>query len=155
MANRYSMLPALAVGALLAGQAAAQTSPAAPVGTILAKPAAISLGSAAIERRITELHSRLAIGPAEQKPFDAFAQVMRENSQRMEMLVTKGMEGGSAEDAVGQLRMYAVMAQVHADNMQRLTAAFSPLYDVLSPDQKRRADVSLREFVKSRRAAAG
>jgi hypothetical protein len=145
------MVPALAVCALLAGPTAAQSPAVMPAP----KPAAKSLGSAAIERRIAELHSRLAISPAQQQPFDAFAQVMRENSQRMATLVTKGMEGASAADAVGQLRLYTVMAQAHADNMQRLTAAFSALYDALSPDQKRRADVSLRDFVKSRRAAAG
>jgi hypothetical protein len=149
------MLPTLALGALLAGQAVAQTQAVVPAGTNAAKPAVKSLGSAAIERRIAELHSRLAITPAQQQPFDAFAQVMRDNSQRMETLVTKGMEGGSAANAVGQLRMYTVMAQAHADNMQRLTEAFAALYDALSPDQKHRADLSLRDFVKSRRAAAG
>ena len=154
MATRYSMLPALAVAALFIGQAAAQTSPAAPAGMSLFKSTPKSLGTAAIERRIAELHSKLAITPQQQQPFDAFAQVMRDNSDHMETLVTKGMEGGSTADAVGQLQMYTVMAQAHAENMQRLTAAFSTLYNALSPDQKHRADLSLRDFVKSRRAAA-
>ncbi len=152
MARRYSMLAALAVGTLLAGHVAAQTAPGAPAAT---KPATITLGTAATERRIAELHSRLGITPAQEKPFDAFAQVMRDNSQRMEALLAKGIQNASAADAVGQMRTYTLMAQTHADDMQRLTAAFATLYDVLSPDQKHLADLSLRDFIKSRHASAG
>ena len=155
MVTRFSMLPALALGALLAGQAAAQTAPATPIGTPLAKPATPSLGRAATERRIAELHARLGINPAEEKAFGAFAQVMRENGQRMETLVAQGLQVSGSADAVGQMRLYTLMAQTHADDMQRLTGAFSALYDVLSPDQRHRADVSLRDFIKSRRGTTG
>ena len=59
---------------------------------------------AAIERRIAELHTSLKITPGEQKPFDDFAQVTRDNGKRMDDLVRKAAGRRRRTDAISQLR---------------------------------------------------
>ena len=145
----HTLMAGLILVAPVATRVAAQTSPAA-VST--PEPGA---RNTAIERRITELHARLKITPAEQKPFDDFAQVMRDNAQRMDGLVQKRQDSAKSGSAVDQMRTYSDMAQAHAEDMQHLTTAFSALYDSLSPEQKKLADQSFRQFANSRRGAAG
>lgn len=148
-----TLMAGLLLVASVATQVAAQTTSAA-IST--PAPAAKIPGSrsAAIERRITDLRTRLKITPAEQKPFDDFAQVMRDNAQRMEGLVQKRQDTAVTGSAVDQMRIYSDMAQAHAEDMQRLTAAFGTLYGSLSPDQKKLADQSFRQFA-GRRGVAG
>ncbi len=138
----------LLLAAPAASRVAAQPAPAA------ASTAMPANRSAAIERRITDLHARLKITPAEQKPFDDFAQVMRDNAQRMAGLVQKRQASFTAGNAVEQMQSYSEMAQAHAEDMQHLTTAFSALYDALSPDQKKAADSSFRQFANAHRGAA-
>ncbi len=132
---------------------------AAPVSMpVAAQPAAVakpSNRSAMMERRITSLHGQLKITPAEQKPFDDFAQVMRDNAQRMDALVQKRQASFASGSAVEQMQGYSEMAQAHAEDMQHLTTAFATLYDALSPDQKKAADQSFRQFATARRGMAG
>ena len=152
--TRRLRLPSCAMACLLL---------AAPLATrVVAQPAPAATSTpmpanrdATIEKRIGDLHTRLKITPAEQKPFDDFAQVMRANAQHMGGLVQKRQATFSAGSAVEQMQSYSDMAQAHAEDMQHLTAAFSALYDALSPDQKKAADQSFRQYANSRRAAAG
>jgi len=130
------MLPALAICSLLAGQAAAQTTAVMPA----AKPAAKSLGSAAIERRISELHSRLAITPAQQQPFDAFAQVMRDNAAQMDAAFAQRGSQLAVMNAVQDLQSYAQISQIQSDNMQKLATAFQALYASFPAAQQKVAD---------------
>ena len=156
MVNRSTMLPCLVAGLLLAAPVApnataAQTTPVA--NATPAKPAGPR--SVAVERRINDLHARLKITPAEQKPFDDFAQVMRDNERRMADLMQSREATIKTGSAVDQMHTYSDMAQAHAEDVQHLTAAFSTLYDALSPDQKKLADESFRQFASQRRGAAG
>ena len=144
------MLACLLLAAPFAQTAAAQPATAAAANSAT-KP---SSRDAAIEKRIADLHSRLKITPAEQKPFDDFAQVMRDNAQRMGGLVQKRQASFATGSAVEQMQSYSEMAQAHAEDMQNLTPAFSGLYDALSPDQKKAADQSFRQFATSRRGSA-
>ncbi len=158
MMTRYRLASRLMAGLLMAApvatQAAAQAGPvAAPGAVAAAKPG--TPRAAAVERRITDLRTRLKITPEEQKPFDDFAQVMRDNEQRMDGLVTKRQASFATGSAVDQMQSYTDMAQAHAEDMQHLTAAFATLYNALSADQKKQADLSFRQFAKSRRSAQG
>ena len=45
-----------------------------------------------------------------------------------------------SENADEAMKSYAELAQLHADNMQKLAASFSALYATLSDDQKKIAD---------------
>ena len=155
-----TLIAGLVLAAPLATQALAQANPppapgAAPAASRAPAVKSDAARSAAIERRIADIHSRLKITPAEQKPFDDFAQVMRDNAQRMAGLVEKRQETAASGSAVDQMRSYSDMAQAHADDMQHLTTAFSALYEALSPDQRKLADTSFRQFASSRRGAAG
>ena len=55
--------------------------------------------------------------------------------------------------AVDQMKAYSEMAQAHAEEVSHLIGPFSALYDVLSPDQKKMADQSFREFANGPRGA--
>ena len=104
---------------------------------------------AMVERRISELHGELKITPSEQPAFDAFAGVMRDNAGRMTGLLQDRRKTLGTMNAVDQMKGYQEVAQAHAEDMQRLVPAFEHLYDVLTPEQKRLADASFRDFANS------
>src|ERR1700712_514426 len=153
--------PILFASLLAAAPVLAQTTPAAPtVSTAPVKTAAPASAAAVhrdvrVERRITDLHSKLKITPSEEKPFSDFAEVMRENARRMAELVTKRQQIANAGNAVDQMKAYDDMAQAHAADMQRLVPAFSNLYEALTPDQKKLAGKSFREYANGPKSVRG
>ena len=152
--RNHMLAPAgLLAGLLAAAPVLAQITPAAPA-TAPAQSAPAGKVNLAVEHRITELHSSLKITPAEQKPFDDFAQVMRENASQMAGLVQQREQAAKTGTAVDQMRSYTEMAQAHSQDMQRLLPAFSTLYDALTPEQKKSADQSFRAFANRPGAAA-
>jgi hypothetical protein len=98
-----------------------------------------------VENRIRDLHSRLRITGAQQPQWDAFTQVMRENAAHMQQVFAERSHL-PAMSALDDLRSYAAIAEAHAEDMQRLVPAFQALYDALSPEQKRLADATFRQF---------
>ena len=182
MSIRLSLLPALVAGLFAAAPVMAQTatpqavtpptvtpqagatvttpSGAARSPAATATPAAAAAPAASatrrdtmVERRITELHSKLKITAAEEKPFGDFAQAMRDNAQRMDQAVSDKRSSAATATAVDQMKAYAELAQAHADEVSHLVGPFSTLYDTLSPEQKRMADQSFRDFSNGSRAA--
>lgn len=135
---------AVAAAALLSSfavalPALAQTSPA-PTATAAAAPAAKEAKhSAAVEAHITELKKKLMITSAQESTWDTFAAVMRDNGEAIEAAVQE-REASKNLDAIHDLQSYANVAQVHADGAKKLAAAFQPVYDSLSPEQKTNAD---------------
>ena len=99
-----------------------------------------------LEDHIAEMHRRLHITAAEQPQWDAFAQVMRDNAERMDQAFKARATQGANMNAVDDLRSYAAIAQAHADDMQRLVPAFEQLYSTLTPAQQKEADVMFRTF---------
>ncbi len=151
MSSTVRGIPFLVAGLLAAVSAVAQApNAAAPAST----PSAAAVAGAAtpaakhpmVERRIAELRARLKITPSEERPFTEFAQVMRDNADRMEGLLQQQRKNAATQTAVDQMQAYGQLAQAHAEDMQRLAPAFSRLYDALSPDQKKLADQSFRDF---------
>ncbi len=128
--------PALLAAILLASPVLAQPAP----GSAPAKR------DAKIERRISELHARLKVTPSEEGQFSTFADVMRENARRMDGLAGQHAQAVSSGSAVDQMKSYATLAQAHAEDAQRLVPAFSNLYDVLTPEQKKAANESFKSF---------
>lgn len=98
----------------------------------------------AVERRISELHAKLKITDAQSKPWDAFAQTMRDNAQKADQSFRDRAQKLSTMNADDAMKSYADIAQMHADNMKKMSAAMSDLYAVLSPDQKQIADAMYR-----------
>jgi len=102
-----------------------------------------------VERRITDLHDKLHITPSEQSAFDGFAGVMRENSNRADAMMQERGKTIDTMNAIDEMRSYQAMAKLHLDDMQRLVPAFEQLYLTLSPEQKKLADSSFRDFPKA------
>ena len=120
----------------LAGAASAQTA-ATATNTAPA--------NAAVEQRITALHSALGI-TAEQTPlWDAFAVAMREDAASTEQLFQQRASGAATMTAVDNMHSYASLARAYADDTGKLSTAFDSLYASLSPTQKQAADTLFRQ----------
>lgn len=123
------------------------TGPALAQQPVPAPPATIEAHRAAerVEKHIEALHRRLAITPAEQPQWEAFATVMRNNAQAVE-------EGHATNvpqtpgNALDELRSLAIRSRLHADNLARLLPPFQALYTVMSPEQRALADATFRDF---------
>ncbi|MDR3445873.1 MULTISPECIES: Spy/CpxP family protein refolding chaperone [unclassified Dyella] len=149
---RSLTMPALLSFALVAGPALAQqgtptTAPAAQKPPTATPAAAQDHGQKhadAVERRITDLHTQLKITDAQAKPWDAFAQTMRDNARKADEAFRDRAQKLSTMNAPDAMKSYADLTQTHADNMKKLSSAFDDLYAVLTPDQKQIADAMYR-----------
>ena len=135
----------------------AQLGQASPVTTTAAVPPASPAETPAqpmpvqgtpaewVEARTEELHNTLAITRAQEPQFKAFADVMRANAETMRALFAQRAQDTDTT-ALGRLRWYAQLATAHAEAMQKLVAAFEPLYRSLSETQKKAADMAFEAF---------
>lgn len=145
-------LSTLAVVAMLTLPAAAFGQTASPAPSGAQAPSAGATKSAApqqrgarrLEQRIKALHTELQITPAQQQVWDQFAQVMRENASAMHQAFQQRGAKFDTMTAADNMQSYAQLAQLHAANMQKLTAAFQTLYTAMSPEQKQNADAVFR-----------
>lgn len=103
-----------------------------------------------VEARITDLHSRLKITDAQASQWDAFAQVMRDNAKAMTAALDKRAAAAKTASAVDDMRSYLAVTQAHADGMAKLEPAFENLYNAMSPDQQKNADVVFGSFAQGR-----
>jgi protein CpxP len=108
-----------------------------------------------VEERITELHSQLNITEQQSKQWDAFAQIMRDNATKTDGAFRDRAAKLASMNADDAMKSYAALAQQHAENMQKLSSAFSDLYAVLSPEQKTAADALYRNQQIKKKAAHG
>ncbi len=93
-----------------------------------------------VDRHIRQLHDQLKITPAEQPQWDQFAQVMHDNASQMGAAVAERADDVANMNAADNMQSYAKLAQVHADNMQKLSSAFKALYDSFPQAQRQLAD---------------
>ena len=153
--NTRSLLIAASAAALLAMPAMAQTgatssgAPAAASPPVSAPPAvtpphAAAHTPAAVERRVEQLHAQLRITPQEQSQWDAFAQTMRQNADNMRTAIDQRGSQMDTMDAAQNMQSYAQLAQIHAQDMQQMAAAFQTLYQSMSPEQRQNADQLFR-----------
>jgi protein CpxP len=99
-----------------------------------------------VERRITDLHSKLHITPAQAQQWDQFAQVMRDNAKDTDQAYQQRAEKIGSMSAVDNMQSYAQIEQQRAQNMQKLVPAFQNLYGSLSDQQKKTADDLFRNY---------
>lgn len=151
-------LPFVAVLAMLAAPAMAQTqAPAPAAATPPASPAATALPAPTakthpvIEKRIEMLRTTMKITPEQTKAFNEFAQVMRDNANKMDAMIGSQAKTMPTMTAVDHMKAYEAITQAHADDMQREVPAFSRLYETLSPAQKKAADDSFRDAAAGRK----
>ncbi|MCU1749110.1 Spy/CpxP family protein refolding chaperone [Pseudomonas sp. 6D_7.1_Bac1] len=138
-------MPAALMLALLTTPVSAQTTAASSSGTP-SQPAASHTKKHVdvVEKRIKELHAKLKITDKQSAQWDAYAQTIRDNANNADKAFLERAEklpSFTAEDAMAS---YARLAQLHADNMQKLATTFSALYGSFSDDQKKNADKLFR-----------
>ena len=96
------------------------------------------------EKRITDLHAKLAITPAQEPLWSSVADVMRDNAKKMDELTQARTQNATTMTAVDDLKSYGAIADAHADGIKKFTPAFSALYDSMSDEQKATADSMFR-----------
>ena len=152
----------LATLALASPGPAATSDQAAPAGTrpvrVLAAetptppaPAASSPRLAAkatrtdhVEARITMLHAKLAITPAQEPAWQNVIQVMRANAQTMQALSTARADKAKTMTAIDDLKSYAEITNAHAEGLKTFLPVFETLYASMSDAQKAQADTLFR-----------
>jgi hypothetical protein len=148
------LLAATAIAGLpVAAFAAATAAPLPQSAPAATEAPPLSKGmEAKLDQHIDSLHEQLAITPAEQTQWDGFAQVMRDNAAAMHAAVDERAKSFVSMNAADNMKSYAELARVHADNMQKLAQSFESLYSDLSADQKKIADGVFRHDEAKHRA---
>jgi hypothetical protein len=134
----FALLPAAAFAQTMAPAASAPMA-SAPATTAATAPALPKAEEAKLDAHIKSLHSELKITPAEEPDWQQFAAVMRANADDMNQAFQARATVGTMT-APQNMQSYAALAQVHADGMQKLSAAFQTLYDTFPASQKAIAD---------------
>ncbi|WP_286705407.1 MULTISPECIES: Spy/CpxP family protein refolding chaperone [unclassified Acidiphilium] len=124
----------------------AQTSYATPSGGV----ATASSNSSKITSHIDNLRHELKITAAQHTQWHALADVMRQNAAQMNKLYQQSNRNADKMNAVQILKSYREFTSTHMKALNLLIPAFTKLYDVLSPAQKKTAD----EMFENRVAAA-
>ncbi|MDE2230152.1 MAG: Spy/CpxP family protein refolding chaperone [Alphaproteobacteria bacterium] len=168
MNTRRFSLPAFALlmglgGLVAAAPAFAQAAPPGPTAPPPSygahPPAAGALGPSwqahrpSAERfvpgRIAFLKAELKITPQQEPQWTKVAEAMRVNAHAID--AARSQFRGESKDAVQALEARGRFAATMAQNNDRLLAAFRPLYQSLSPDQKKMADEILTMHFHHRR----
>jgi periplasmic protein CpxP/Spy len=110
-----------------------------------AQPGANHNMAAKIEQRITDLHSKLHITPAQQPQWDRFSGVMRDNARDTDQTFQHRVQAMPSMTAAENMQSYAQVTAEYAQHMQNLVPAFQTLYDTMSDSQKRTADQVFRD----------
>ena len=141
--------PALAQAAPAPAPAAAAgaVAPATPPAAAASSPSVVDKRAMArVEQHIKDLHDRLAITPAQEPQWAAFAAVMRQNAMAMEAQYRDRQSRLASLSAIDDMRNYAAMSRLHADNVDKLLPAFEALYSTMSPEQRTATDQTFRNF---------
>jgi uncharacterized membrane protein (TIGR02234 family) len=94
-----------------------------------------------IEGRIAFLKAELKITDAQAPQFDKVAQAMRDNAkERAQAFQQFRGDRDKPQTAIERLEMRARFDQMRSQEGERFLAAFRPLYQGLSDDQKKAAD---------------
>jgi len=146
---RKAAVPALALAAALAGatgfitlgtpDADAQATTAAPQAQ--GRPEHHFDPGRHIEGRIAFLRAELKITDAQAPAFERVAQAMRDDAKDMAQLhEQRHADHDKPKTAVERLELMQKIGEMRAQHAQRFLAAFKPLYDSLSDEQKKTAD---------------
>jgi LTXXQ motif family protein len=95
-----------------------------------------------VEANIASLHQRLQITPAQEAPFSALANVMRQNARAEESAPQAPPANASAVD---YLRAEIQYQEIELAGLKRFLPALEALYATLSPTQRQTANAMFRE----------
>jgi periplasmic protein CpxP/Spy len=143
-AIRKTAVPLALSLSLLAGGAAAQsTAPASSTSSSAAHSTTKTHAEKRadrVEEQINDLHEQLHITDAQSQQWNAYAEVMRDNARRASEAFQQRAQKMQTMNADEVMKSYAQLAQMHAQDMQKLSSAWSDLYAALSPEQRQTAD---------------
>jgi LTXXQ motif family protein len=97
-----------------------------------------------VEAHIRDLHTKLKITDAQKAQWDALAQVMRNNAQKMVDLEKQRAADAKTMTAVDVVKSYSEVIDAHEDGMKKFIPAFEDLYNSMSDQQKKLADSLFR-----------
>ena len=128
-------------------------APSAPPSSSFLSPDLPRVDAARLDQRIKQLHDQLGITSAEQPQWNELTKLMRDQAAAMSHAATERGAKLKSMDAVATMQSYADLAKMHADNMERLSGAFSVLFDSFSAAQKQKADTVFRAKAETHAAA--
>ena len=154
--TRSFAIASLTGAALIAGSLAPATAQTPDGQKPPAAAAATSSKPETVEQRIATLKTALKITPDLEKKWDGVAQAMRDNASKMEKLVaTKRAIPPEKTTAVDDLKTYQEFTEVRLDGLKHLNSAFKSLYDAMTPEQKKNADMVFEKYTPSKPASQG
>jgi hypothetical protein len=109
----------------------------------------------AVETHINDLREKLMITAAQEPAWNALAQVMRDNAAKMNAAYQQFSQHAADMNALDNLREHGNLAEQHAQAYKVLIPAFETLYNSLSPEQKKTADMLFSHQGKRSRAKKG
>jgi periplasmic protein CpxP/Spy len=145
--TRSFAMASLAGAALVAGSLAPAAAQTPDSQKPLAAAAATSSKPETVEQRIT---------PDLEPKWNNVAQAMRDNASKMEKLVaTKRAIPPEKTTAVDDLKTYQEFTEVRLDGLKHLNSAFKSLYDAMTPEQRKNADMVFEKYGPSKPATQG
>jgi protein CpxP len=159
------LIATILIGAPALAQTASQTAPDPTTGTPSgtsekAMPHSTRATSARqpgetieslVERRITDLHSRLHITSQQSQQWDQFAGVMRDNAKAMDDIYQQRAGKLGSMTAVDNMQSYAQIEQARAGHAEA-RAGIPGAVDSLSDQQKKAADQMFRNRAENAQA---
>ena len=154
--TRSFAIASLTGAALIAGSLAPATAQTPDSQKPPAAAAATSSKPETVEQHIATLKTALKITPDLEPKWTKVAQAMRDNASQMEKLVaTKRAIPPEKTTAVDDLKTYQEFTEVRLDGLKHLTSAFKSLYDAMTPEQKKNADMVFEKYTPSKPASQG
>ncbi|MGZ5911637.1 MAG: Spy/CpxP family protein refolding chaperone [Reyranella sp.] len=154
--TRSFAIASLTAAALIAGSLAPATAQTPDSQKPPAAAAATSSKPETVEQRIATLKTALKITPDLEPKWTKVAQAMRDNASAMEKLVaTKRAIPPEKTTAVDDLKTYQEFTEVRLDGLKHLNSAFKSLYDAMTPEQKKNADMVFEKYTPSKPASQG
>jgi periplasmic protein CpxP/Spy len=156
---RSFAIASLTGAALLAGAVAptwAQTADSKDSKMPPAAAAATSTKPETVEQRILTLKAALKVTPEQEPKWTAVAQAMRDSSVQMEKLVaTKRAIPPEKTTAVDDLKTYQEFTEVRLEGLKKVNSSFKSLYDSMTAEQKKNADMVFEKYGPSKPATQG
>jgi len=151
-ARAHDPAPGSAIGLplVLAQYWATPAAPAVATTTQLAanaKPTAPQR----VEARIKDLHDKLHITPSQAEQWEPVARSMRASAAMMTESIRERSAKTKSMTAMDDLHSYQRVAQAHTDGLNQFVPAFARLYEGMSAQQKKNADLV---FARSQRHPA-
>ncbi|MBF0324515.1 MAG: Spy/CpxP family protein refolding chaperone [Alphaproteobacteria bacterium] len=97
------------------------------------------------ERKIKEIHDKLRITSAQEELWNNVAQTMRDNAKTFQAGRADMMSRGKTMTVVDSLKLRQGMLEQYSSGLKQLVPQVEALYAVLSPEQKKQADLIMAQ----------